>query len=160
MKRILVVEDDLSLKPILQPMILKIQPKARIDWLTSAEEAFDRLNIHRGAYDVVLSDISLAGEKSGIDLVEDCYQNRISAQFVLTSGSDDISTRLPFLHKPLKLADVDALLGPFLKAHKPPPKDIKLERHPLDDTLDQRQALGWFFLVFMTTVYMWIQATR
>ena len=118
-KRVLIVEDDLTIQPVLERMIRRINPNIQIDWTTRAEKALILLSQSRDTsprpYEVVLTDIGLAGEKSGIDLVNECYLKQISANFVLTSGNDSFTTKFPFIPKPLRFRDVEACLGPWIE---------------------------------------------
>src|SRR5262245_10655070 len=97
-RKILVVEDDLALQPLIQRMVSKINPDSIVDWTTNAEEALELLEQDRG-YDVVLSDVRLEGQKTGVDLVEECWRKNLSANIILTSGNADFHTQLPFLPK-------------------------------------------------------------
>ena len=123
--RILIVEDDLTLQPLLERMIRKMSPGTTIDWLTSAEDAFKQLSDSTNEdarvpfYSVVLSDINLAGKKSGIDLVEDCSFNKVSARFVMASGTSPSSflktdSHLPFVAKPFRYEELKKQLSPYL----------------------------------------------
>lgn len=69
--RVLVVEDDLSLQPLWNHIIHEAYPKARVDWATTEEvaERLIRQRFKRGRpYNLVISDVFLAGRKTGIDL--------------------------------------------------------------------------------------------
>jgi DNA-binding NtrC family response regulator len=150
-RRILIVEDDLAIRPALERMIRKINPEVTIDWTTRAEEAFAlladtrRLESRKQPYHVVLSDISRAGEKSGLDLVDDCHARRIPANFILTSGNPDFRTSFPFLPKPQRFRDVEACLGPYLRASR-------AETEPV--TLDQQ--FEWFMYVMSAALMAWL----
>jgi DNA-binding NtrC family response regulator len=112
-RRILVVDDDLSIQPIIQGMIRKMNPNSSIDWSTSAEDALELMR-HNPAYHLVLSDIMLEGKKSGIDLVETCWRKRIGANFILISGNTHVDTTLPLLLKPLDFGTFREVVGPHL----------------------------------------------
>lgn len=63
--RVLIVEDDVTMEPLWQHIIETATPGALIDWVTSVEAApVDR------RYDLVIADIFLAGEQTGLDLWE------------------------------------------------------------------------------------------
>lgn len=157
-KKVLVVEDDQTLRPVLERMLKKINPRITIDWATKGEEALSLLTeIHKSKsqavgvvrpYHVVLSDISLAGSKSGLELIRDCFYSRISANFVLTSASASPKTKIPFLKKPLQFSDVEAKMGPFLRElttaseSSAPKKKFSLKMRPA----------AWVFLVISASL--------
>jgi DNA-binding NtrC family response regulator len=70
MKNILVVEDDELLKPILARVLYSIDDKMSIKWVTNFEEAKKAL-IH-DIYDLVISDVILDGDQSGLELYRHC----------------------------------------------------------------------------------------
>ncbi len=69
--RILVVEDDLSLKTFWSHVLNETYKKNKIDWASTEEvaEGLIRNRFLRGKpYDLVISDIFLAGQKTGLEL--------------------------------------------------------------------------------------------
>src|SRR6478735_103819 len=69
--RFLVVEDDMGQWPLWENIIRSSFPKAHIDWETSeaGAEALLRHSFHtEKPYDLVISDVFLDGEETGIDL--------------------------------------------------------------------------------------------
>lgn len=68
-KSVLIVEDDLALRPLWERAFLA--KSAKIDWATSMEEAeqYIRVRFNTGnPYQLVIADISLEGKGTGIDL--------------------------------------------------------------------------------------------
>jgi hypothetical protein len=69
--RILILEDDLTFKPLWMNAIKLSCPEAHVDWV-QAEEAAERcIKVRRKLgqkYDLVVADIFLSGRKTGIDL--------------------------------------------------------------------------------------------
>lgn len=69
--RILIMEDDLTFKPLWLSAIKHSCPQAHVDWV-QAEEAAERcIKVRRKLgqkYDLVVADIFLSGRKTGIDL--------------------------------------------------------------------------------------------
>lgn len=119
--RILVVEDDFSLVPLLDKMIRAIVPNSTIDWASSAEEAYrliemksEKIDRKPQKYNLVLTDFHLSGNKTGFDLVRDCALNDIGANFVMTSADDKIKTNLPFLKKPFRKEDLKSKIQEFI----------------------------------------------
>lgn len=70
-KKFLIVEDDFTLQPFWEHVIQRVAPNALIRWATT-EEGAEKLirDRHRlnDAFDVVIADVLLAGEKTGVDL--------------------------------------------------------------------------------------------
>ncbi len=69
--KILIVEDELTYKPFWNQIIESVSPGAVVDWVVSAEaaEKFLLLEYERNtAYDLVILDIMLSGEATGVDL--------------------------------------------------------------------------------------------
>ena len=125
-RNILIVEDDPTTQRILLKMVQKINPHAKVDLATSAEEAMIKLtrdpngkkfekNEAAPLYHLVISDIGLAGIKSGLDLVNECVWQDVSTHFVLTSGDTTFESHHPFMPKPLRFSDVEACIGPYLR---------------------------------------------
>jgi CheY-like chemotaxis protein len=158
-KRILIVEDDLTVQPLLEVMIQKISPGTQVEWSTSAEDAFDRLSSVQSSdespYSVVLSDVNLSGSKSGFDLVDECFSNEVPANFIMSSGADTLDTHLPFLPKPYKFVDVKRELSPYLTPTLETPIlpniDLGIKkalRKAADWAIDQRESrLEWIALL-------------
>jgi DNA-binding NtrC family response regulator len=113
-KRVLVVEDDPTLYPILTRMFHRLNSKIDVEFALSAEGAEDLLLGLDQKYDVVVSDIGLAGKKTGSDLVNDVYFKGKAPPFVLTSGNRDYETRLPFLPKPIRYEDFAEKLSVYV----------------------------------------------
>ncbi len=68
-KSVLIVEDDLALRPLWERAFLA--KAVKIDWATSMEEAeqYIRVRFNNGIpYHLVIADISLEGKGTGIDL--------------------------------------------------------------------------------------------
>lgn len=70
-QKFLIVEDDFTLQPFWEHVIQEVSPNALIRWATTEEGAEklirDRHRIN-DRFDVVITDILLAGEKTGVDL--------------------------------------------------------------------------------------------
>jgi response regulator of citrate/malate metabolism len=114
-KLVLVVEDDATVYPLVRAMILKLNPMAVIDYADSAEKASALvLGASAKKYDVIFSDVNLAGEKNGVDLVKDVYFKTGLTPIVLASADKEFTTHLPFLLKPLRFEDFAERMGPYL----------------------------------------------
>jgi CheY-like chemotaxis protein len=118
-RKLLIVDDDPSIRPLMSAMIQKINPNSEIDWVASAEEALSRIQSRmasRMAYDVVLTDVNLGGGKSGLELAESCFASRIRSSLILMTGLASVKTELPLIQKPFRFDSVRALLAPHLLA--------------------------------------------
>ncbi|MBO9666049.1 MAG: hypothetical protein J7501_04490 [Bdellovibrio sp.] len=85
--RFLVVEDDQSQWPLWESIIRANYPNAEIDWETteSGAEALLRHSFHtEKPYDLVISDVFLEGEDTGIDLWT--RYGEVSDHFVFVSS--------------------------------------------------------------------------
>jgi DNA-binding response OmpR family regulator len=82
--RMLVVEDDWDLEPIVRRAVCSLDPPVAVDWCTSVEQAHERLL--RRYYDVVLADYVLEGDRAGIALRSECWELQPQAVFAMTSS--------------------------------------------------------------------------
>lgn len=115
--RFLIVEDDYGMQDIWEKIVLAVDPQAKIRWSTSGEGAEkqirDRMNTKED-FDLVIADIFLTGDLSGVDLWK--KYGHFGTPFVFASSvSTDRFERMvgrrrreqsPFLlQKPLNPAD-------------------------------------------------------
>jgi len=70
--RILVVEDDRELEPLVRRAALTMVPPAAVDWCTSARHAHELLTTRY--YDAVIADFCLEGSAAGLSLRAECWQ--------------------------------------------------------------------------------------
>ncbi len=115
--RFLVVEDDMGQWPLWENIIRSAFPNAHIDWETSeaGAEALLRHSFHiENPYDLVISDVFLDGEDTGIDLwsrygeASDHFVFVSSMSFsnfdALVHSARNTTDQLPFyLQKPLQV---------------------------------------------------------
>ncbi len=129
-KRFLVVEDDFAGQPIWEVIIRKLEPQAIIRWATSSEEAeilIEKAIQDDEAFDIIVSDIFLAGKETGLDLWKKFHGH--SAEFLLTSGMDwkefvkmvdDVGDIKPcLLQKPFRVADGVRTLATVMATDRP-----------------------------------------
>jgi len=86
-KKILIVEDDMTLKILWQQIVKKLDFGADVEWATSegtAQKAMAEIRNKGGHYDVVICDIFLSGNNTGIDLWR--TQRDEATEFIFTSG--------------------------------------------------------------------------
>ncbi len=104
-KTVLIVEDDLALRPLWEKVFGSISKDIRVDWATSAEDAENLIRFkftHGQPYHLVIADISLEGSATGIDLWNK-YGEEVSNFAVVSAlpiSSYDFYTALDFGHPP------------------------------------------------------------
>jgi DNA-binding NtrC family response regulator len=84
--KVLVVEDDVDLKVILERILLKIDPALKYEWVTTAEEA--AVELRRDHYALVIADFTLEGKGTGIDLWELVQERYPHIPFMMMSALD------------------------------------------------------------------------
>lgn len=118
--RILVVEDDETLRPFLSKLTSKIAP-CQVDWATSGAKAL--FKVRETDYDLIILDIYLGGTLTGFDLWERCKNWRPHTPIVIMSGvNQDVIAKFIrdplldqlYLAKPLLVSDCKEKLGPLL----------------------------------------------
>ena len=122
---ILIVEDDESYRPIWREILAGVCPRAHVDWVPT-EEAAERLIRNRvlsgQRYDLVIADVYLAGQRTGIDLWR--RYGIAGTQFLLVTGQNKRELhRLfgseimpPLLCKPLEFRTSRQALEKLLEA--------------------------------------------
>jgi response regulator of citrate/malate metabolism len=127
-KKVLIVEDDPCQMALIEELVCDINSDADIDWELSGEKAMARIfeanqSLHERPYDLIISDVMLGGDISGIDLADICKKKKINAQIVLVSAYPKeklFKTRyhqLPtvsFLQKPLNYSLFKQEIEPLL----------------------------------------------
>lgn len=124
---ILILEDDLTFKPLWTNAIHLSSPHAQIDWVQAAEAAERCIKVRQKMgqkYDLVIADIFLSGRKTGIDLWSrygDIIENFIFVsslprkKFNMLIEAEEFSYPI-YLQKPLKASTcveiVKQLLSP------------------------------------------------
>ncbi len=103
-RRLLIVEDDADLTPMISRLARSVCPGVVVDWAVDVDEAI--ANLERHAYDAVLADYFLRGYQQGIALQELCARSR-GTFFAMMSGLPAAELRrqtgelrFPFLAKP------------------------------------------------------------
>lgn len=138
-ERILVVEDDSSMMPLLQKAILDVRPNAEIYTAISLEEAFTILIknsdiAQKKPYSLIVADIFLEGSGTGLDLwrvlcatyplIPFLVISSLPEEKVLEAVGEDEKRNLIFLKKPFSITDfkikIKSILsrGPVLKSGK------------------------------------------
>ncbi len=122
-KQLLIVEDDVLLQTLFNQTLKKIAPEVWIEWVTTVEEAEARLK--ERTFDLILSDYSLTGLQTGLDLWETCMKRYPKTPFVIISGLSipDFIERMrghkntpPFLPKPFFPGELKQLVRTYIRA--------------------------------------------
>ncbi len=122
-RKVLVVEDDLTLKVLIEKVLQSIDPEIQMDWTTTVDEALMGLSRKSAAwggtgYDLIIADIFTPGTTNGYDLWDTCQKRFPDVPILITSGTtvydflrsistldrkSQASIAPPFLEKPLAL---------------------------------------------------------
>jgi response regulator of citrate/malate metabolism len=99
--QILIAEDDLTLQPLWSAMINKSITGAKIIWSVSSEEAQKIIQSHQQnqrAFDVIISDIFLAGSETGINFLSSDLVKNTSSRKILISAVDAKQVEQTYKH--------------------------------------------------------------
>jgi response regulator of citrate/malate metabolism len=91
---VLVVEDDLDLQPFISSVLKEIDPNTKITWETSFKSAIDKITYDSSLfgwppYELIIADIFLQGEKTGIGLWEELRFYESEMPFILITGAQE-----------------------------------------------------------------------
>lgn len=127
-RKVLVVEDDTDLTAIIDDVLKSIDPKITVDWATSADQAIDLIEgrlreSEESPYEMILADIFLEGNATGVDLWRLCKKSLPQIPIVVMSslpvnqfftmlGHDTIAP--PFLGKPFQAGQCKQMLEGIL----------------------------------------------
>ncbi|AGH95649.1 response regulator [Pseudobdellovibrio exovorus] len=125
-KRILVVEDDLSLKPLWESFFSRRSQQVQMDWVVSCEEArkiIKKANEEKNPFYLIITDIFLAGSGTGMELLRSPEVMNSQARTVLVSAADRYEILSKFGHlmpntevisKPLDFRKYEPILNHLL----------------------------------------------
>ncbi|MDH3520052.1 MAG: hypothetical protein OEM49_06295 [Myxococcales bacterium] len=143
--RMLVVEDDFDLEPVIRRLIHWIRPELTVDWVGDARTARDFLEGH--FYDIVLVDQCLGEEGSGLGLRARCWESQPQAIFAVMSAwplSDYLHSvggaGTPFLRKPFTLGECRAFLRSLLRAPRRARQRRNGARVPARNALEEERT--------------------
>lgn len=105
-RRVLIVEADSQLAPLLDEGLAAVEPGIEIDRAVSVNAAVDRLTAV--GYDLIVSDEEIDGTRAGPFLRHLCQRRFPSVPFVLLSSADDDGEEPDeaLLHKPFSAAEL------------------------------------------------------
>jgi len=119
--RMLVVEDDRDLEPVIRRVVHSIRDDVSVDWATGTRAA--RRLLASRFYDIVLVDQCLGDESSGLRLRGQCWEKQPQAIFAAMSAwplSDYLHSvggaGTPFLRKPFTLSECRTFLRSMLRS--------------------------------------------
>lgn len=126
-KKILIVEDDLSLRPLWENFFRYRTQDVDLSWAVSCEEALKMVqltNKDKAPFFLIITDIFLAGSGTGMELVTSEEVQKSGAKTVLISvaGRDDIireyGHQIPTTHvisKPLDFKTYEPIINNILE---------------------------------------------
>lgn len=126
---VLIVEDDTSLAHLLWLVLERISPDVKVDWVTSGEEAKYNLssaddNSGDSPYDLVIADIFLDGDVTGLDVWKLCDSKYPKTNILVTSSlpADKFASCLknefdcpPYLPKPFTMSECVEMISEFIE---------------------------------------------
>lgn len=127
-KRVLVIDDDLYQIPVLDDFIKEINPYAIVDWEYDAARAISRIEMaaqrqDEPMYDLIVSDIVLEGDLTGVDILQYCHRYTPKTRAILISGQNHallkkkfgkLLNMIDFIEKPLKFSTFQKVARPVL----------------------------------------------
>lgn len=129
--RALIVEDDLSLKPLWEIIFKRRMENWKFDWAISSEEGRKFMRAKNEAHDqygLIIVDLFLAGSETGFDFLASEEVRRSASPVVLVSGVEAdliknnykyILLDTPVLSKPLNVPKCERLLDQILSGASP-----------------------------------------
>ncbi len=121
-KSVLIIEDDLGQRPFWEVVMRRNFGEFNLDWAVSGEEAKRCLvdsQQRDQCYDLIITDLFLAGSETGLDMVSSIRQYFESVPIVLVSAVDDNALKelcnagesgLIVLKKPLNIPTIERAL--------------------------------------------------
>jgi DNA-binding NtrC family response regulator len=121
---ILIVEDDVFLKPLMAKVVYENYPHANLLWTTSVQDG-KKLLVHEWP-DLVIVDCLLGNGETGLDLWNYCRKYCSEIPFLMMSGlsqnsirrlsSDPLLTLPPLIQKPFYSPECKLMLDGLMKA--------------------------------------------
>jgi len=91
LKKVLIVEDDLSQKQLWNFVISRVSESAEVDWAVSSEQALTMIKKNKSLgklYDLLIVDLFLAGSETGLDLLKSEEVVSAGPKTILVSAID------------------------------------------------------------------------
>lgn len=112
-KKVLIAEDDLSLWPVWQNFFDKRPEKIDVHLTVSCEEALKMVaeaNITNSSFDLIITDIFLAGSGTGMELLSSSEVEKSKAGKLLVSVADSRDILIKYGHM---IPDTKVISKPF-----------------------------------------------
>lgn len=97
LRKILIVEDDLSQKPLWSNVISRFSTSTEIEWVVSSEQAKKLIAESKTQlipYDLIIVDMFLAGSDTGLDFLKSKEVLDMNTKTILVSAADKDSLEL------------------------------------------------------------------
>lgn len=129
--RVLIVEDDLALEPIWNIILRRALKGVSLDWAISSEEARKMIRAAKESkkpYGLIVTDIFLSGEETGLDLLSSAEMEKTRAKVILVSATEEAKIKEHFaeadkvetvLPKPLDVGECARAIGALFAAEGP-----------------------------------------
>jgi DNA-binding response OmpR family regulator len=124
-RSVLIVEDDVFLKPVLARLLYSLDPSMSIHWSTTVEDA--RQALRENIPDAMLVDCLLGKGESGLELWHEVREEFPQVPFLMMSGLSDTTLRkmksaadpeIPAtIQKPFRLSDLRNRVRELLTLH-------------------------------------------
>ena len=91
LRKILIVEDDLSQKPLWSHVISRFSSSTEIEWVVSSEQAkklIENSKTQSIPYDLIIVDLFLAGSDTGLDFLRSSEVRDLGVKTILVSAAD------------------------------------------------------------------------
>lgn len=91
LRKILIVEDDLSQKPLWNSVISRFSNSTEIEWVVSSEQAKKLMATSKNdstPYDLIIVDMFLAGSDTGLDFLKSKEVRDMATKTILVSAAD------------------------------------------------------------------------
>ncbi|MEO6460119.1 MAG: response regulator [Bdellovibrionota bacterium] len=120
--RILIVEDDVSLKKVIKRSFKMLDKNIEVKWITSADQFLSDphhdMRVDAKSFDLVLTDINMPGVSSGFEVWNHFTQLDPKIPVVIMSGLSEHdfgramgdTTAINYMQKPMSLAKCAAVL--------------------------------------------------
>lgn len=122
--RILIVEDDTTLRPLLEYIIARATVQSSVVWATTEEDAERTLSKairNHNNIDIVLADVFLSGQRTGLDLWSRYRHSKIPFVFMSAISNERFDTLIGneglipiYLQKPIHAETLVEILRFYL----------------------------------------------
>jgi response regulator of citrate/malate metabolism len=112
-KKVLIAEDDLAQKSLWESFFSNAKNKIELHWTVSCEEALkliQKSQIENNPFDLIITDIFLAGSGTGMDLLNSEIVEKCKAKKVLVSAVEREDVLEKFGHL---LTDIEIMSKPI-----------------------------------------------